>query len=331
MAELKDKLSSEIPPVGIAAHDGGKHAGAKWEAAGSLGVVYVALAGNVAIAAAKFGAYALSGSSGLLTEAIHSSVDTIDQILLLVGRQRARRPPDADHPFGHGMEAYFWSFIVAIMVLLLGAVASVFEGVHRLRAPAAITSPGISFGVLALAAVFDGVSLAAGLREYRRVVRGRPVGLWTFIRLSKDPSLYATLLEDWVGLAGVGIAAAGLFGASVLHIAAADGAASIAIGVLLGVMALVLANETRSLIAGEAVASPVMERIRQIVDADARVTRVVDVGTLHLGPEAILVALTLSFKPDTTMHGLGDAIDELTRAMQRADGRIAYVYVRPVD
>lgn len=296
---------------------------------GSRRVVYVALAGNVAIAVAKFGAFGLSGSSGLLTEAIHSLVDSIDQLLLLVGQQRARRPPSAAHPFGHGMEAYFWSFIVAIMVLLLGATASVLEGVHRLRVPATITSSGISFGVLAIAALFEGISFSVGLREYRRVVKGRPVGLWNFIRLSKDPSLYGSLLEDAVALIGVGIAAVGLCGASVFHIAAADGAASIAIGLLLGVMAVILGNETRSLIAGEAVSPPVMKRIRQLVSADDRVADVLEIGTLHLGPEAILVALTLSFKPDMTVHRLEKTIRELTAAMQQADGRIAYVYVRP--
>jgi cation diffusion facilitator family transporter len=298
---------------------------------GASRVLYVALAANLAIAAAKVGAYALSGSSGLLTEAVHSLVDSIDQILLLVGQKRGRRPPDAAHPFGHGMEAYFWSFIVSVMVLLLGAVMAVFEGVHSVRAPATITSSSISFGVLAIAGLFDGISLSVGLREYRRVVRGRPVGLWTFIRRSKDPSLYASLLEDSAALIGVGIAAAGLCGSAIFHIAAADGAASIAIGVLLGAMAMVLANETRSLIAGEAVASTVMQRIRRLVDADQRVVSVVEIGTLHLGPEAILVALTLSFKPDMTVHRLGETIRDLTAAMQQADGRIAYVYVRPPE
>ncbi len=296
---------------------------------GSRRVVYVALAGNVVIAAAKFGAYAVSGSSGLLTEAIHSVTDSIDQVLLLVGQRRARRPPDPAHPFGHGMEAYFWSFIVAIIVLLMGAAASVLEGVHRLRAPATITSPGISFGVLAIGALLDGISLSVSLREYRRIVRGRPVGLWAFVRLSKDPSLYGTLLEDVVGLVGVGIAAAGLFGATVLHIAASDGAASIAIGVLLGGMAMVMANETRSLITGEAVAPPVMERIRRLLNADSRIVNVIEVGTLHLGPEAILVALTVSFKQEMTMQHLRETIDELARAMQQEDNRITYVYIRP--
>jgi cation diffusion facilitator family transporter len=235
-------------------------------AKGSTRVVCVALAGNVAIAAAKFGAYFLSGSSGMFTEAIHSLVDSIDQVLLLVGQARGRKPADATHPLGHGMEAYFWSFVVAIMVLMLGGGVSVYEGLQRLREPAPIASPLISFGVLGVAALFDGLSLLVGIREYKRVVRdvrGQPVGLWRFIQLSKDPSLYASLLEDSFALVGVGIAALGVLGTSVFHIAAADGAASLAIGVLLAVMAMILANETRSLIAGEAVAPPVLAEIRR--------------------------------------------------------------------
>jgi cation diffusion facilitator family transporter len=303
-------------------------------AKGSTRVVYVALAGNVAIAAAKFGAYVLTGSSGMFTEAIHSLVDSIDQVLLLIGQIRARKPPDAAHPLGHGMEAYFWSFVVAIMALMLGGVASVYEGVQRVREPATIASPLISLGVLGIAAIFDGLSLAVGMREYKRIVRAvhsPPVGLWRFIQVSKDPSLYASLLEDSFALMGVAIAALGVLGSSVFHIAAADGAASIAIGVLLAVMAIILANETRSLIAGEAVAPPVMAEITRVLEADDRIVTVVKVATLHLGPRAILVALTLEFKPEMTMVALKTAMSELTAEMRRADERIAYVYVRPAD
>src|SRR6187399_673192 len=152
---------------------------------GSSTVVYAALAGNLAIAFAKLIAYLLSGSSAILTEAIHSFVDSADQLLLLLGERRAKRPPDAGHPLGHGMEIYFWSFVVAIMFFLMGGIASIYEGVERLHAPEPIVSPAISIGVLAIAAVFESWSLAVGLREYKRVVRGRDVGLWTFIRRSK--------------------------------------------------------------------------------------------------------------------------------------------------
>jgi len=296
---------------------------------GSTRVVYAALAGNVAITVAKFIAYGVSGASAMLTEAIHSLVDSVDQVLLLVGQARSRRPADAGHPLGHGMESYFWSFIVAVMVLLLGGVASLYQGVQHLRAPVAIESPGISFAVLAIAAVFEGSSLAVAFREFKRVVRGRDVSLWRFIRVSKDPSLYASLLEDSAALVGIAIAAAGLTASAFFHVQWADAAASLAIGGLLTAVAVVLANETRSLITGEAVAAPVMEEISRLLSAESRIDKVVDIATLHLGPKAVLVALTLSFTSELTLEELRAAIRDLTAAMQRADGRIAYVYVRP--
>lgn len=292
-------------------------------------MVYAALAGNVAIAAAKFLAYGISGSSAMLTEAIHSLVDSTDQILLLVGQSRGGRPPHPDHPLGHGMETYFWSFIVAVMVLLLGGGASLYQGLHRIMTPEAVQSPAINFTVLAIAAVFEGSTLAVGLREFKRVVRGRDVPLWRFIRVSKDPSLYASLLEDSAALVGIAIAAAGVLGSAVFHVRWADGAASIAIGGLLTAVAFVLANETRSLIAGEAVAPPVMEEITRRLSADTRIEQVVDIATLHLGPQSVLVALTLSFTSEMTLTDLRHAIRELTAALKEADARVAYVYVRP--
>jgi cation diffusion facilitator family transporter len=296
---------------------------------GSTHVVYAALAGNVAIAAAKFVAYGISGSSAMLTEAIHSLVDSTDQILLLVGQLRGGRPPHPDHPLGHGMETYFWSFIVAVMVLLLGGGASLYQGLHRIMTPETVQSSAISFTVLAIAAVFEGTTLAVGFREFKRVVRGRDVPLWTFILASKDPSLYASLLEDSAALVGIAIAAIGVLGSAVFHVRWADGAASIAIGGLLTAVAFILANETRSLIAGEAVAPPVMEEITRQLSADHRIERVVDIATLHLGPKSVLVALTLSFTSDMTLTDLRHAIRELTTALKKADARIAYVYVRP--
>lgn len=296
---------------------------------GSTRVVYAALAGNTAIAIAKFGAFALSGSSAMFTEAVHSLVDMVDQVLLLIGDRRSRRAPDPKHPLGYGMEAYFWSFVVALMVLLLGGVAALYQGVRHVLAPHPIAAPAISLGVLAISAVFEASSFAVGYREFKRTVRGRAMPLWAFIRASKDPSLYASLLEDSAALVGIALAILGIVGASLLHIRWADGAASIAIGLLLTAVAAVLANETRSLIAGEAVAPPVMERLQAVLRADDRISEIVEIATLHLGPRAILVALTLRFRPDLTLPGLGGAIRELTDAMQEADGRVAYVYVRP--
>jgi cation diffusion facilitator family transporter len=298
-------------------------------AKGSTRVVLAALAGNGAIALAKFVAAGLSGSTAMLTEAIHSLVDTGDQILLLIGQRRSAKPSDPTHPLGYGMEAYFWSFIVALMVFLLGGVLSVYEGVRHILNPEPVISPWISLGVLAVAAVFEGASFRIGYREYRRVVRGRPIRFWEFIKASKDVSLVSVLLEDSAALIGIVLAAVGVIAASFFHIAWADGAASVAIGLLLACVAFVLANETRSLIAGEAVAPIVMERLQDTLAHIDCITELEEIATLHLGPGAILVALTLALRPHSTTEAVNRAIFEITRCLQETDGRIAYVYVRP--
>ena len=298
---------------------------------GSARVVLVALGGNLVIAAAKFGAFALSGSSAMLTEAIHSLIDTADQVLLLIGQRRGGISRDREHPLGHGMETYFWSFIVALMVFLLGGLFGLYQGVRHLFAPEPITSPWISLGVLAVSAVFEGSSFTIAFREFRRIVQGRDIRLWGFIRGSKDPGLYATLLEDSTALVGIGLAAAGVISSAFLHLPWGDGAASIAISLLLVAVSAVLANETRSLIAGEAVAPLVMERLKAVLEADCRIVEVVEIATLHLGPRSILVALTLSFPPDMTVAVLREALHGITQALQAADDRIAYVYVRPAE
>lgn len=294
----------------------------------STRVVLAALAGNLAVAAAKFVAAGFSGSSAMLTEAIHSLIDTGNQGLLLVGEKRARKTPDDSHPLGYGMEAYFWSFIVALMIFLLGGVISLYQGVQHVLHPRPVESPWISLGVLALAVFLEGGSLLVGVSAYRRTVRGRPVGLWRFIRLSKDPSVFSVLLEDSAALIGIALAAAGVVGSSFLGLAWADGAASMLIGLLLVAVAFVLANETRSLIAGEAVSPPVLARLREVLEREPRVCRLVDITTLHLGPGAILVAPTLSFGADATARDIGRAVDDIAVALQAADGRVARVYIR---
>jgi cation diffusion facilitator family transporter len=301
---------------------------------GSTRVVLAALAGNGAIALAKFGAAWLSGSTAMLTEAVHSLVDTGDQLLLLAGQARGRKPPDESHPLGYGMETYFWSFIVALMVFLMGGVFSVLQGVRHILHPEPVVSPWISLGVLAVAAVFEGSSFRVGYREYKavmrgRTVRGRQVGLWAFIKISKDPSLVAVLLEDSAALIGIALAALGVIAAGFLHLAWADGAASVAIGVLLAGVAFVLGNETRSLIAGEAVAEPVLIQLKETLAAIDCITELKEIATLHLGPGEILVALTLAFRPGSTTESLNAAIRELTDCLKAVDGRVAYVYVRP--
>jgi cation diffusion facilitator family transporter len=296
---------------------------------GSRRAVLAALAGNGAVALAKFAAAFLSGSTAMATEAIHSLVDSLDEVLLLIGQARGAKPGDATHPLGYGMETYFWSFVVALMVFLLGGVLSIYTGVRHILRPEPVISPWISLGVLAAAAVFESLSFRVGYREYKRIMRGRRIGLWAFIKGSKDAGLVSVLLEDAAALIGVGLAAAGVVGATFLRIPWADGAASVAIGVLLACVAFVLANETRSLIAGEAVAPVVMERLEETLARVDCITELKEIATLHLGPGSILVALTLAFRPKSTTEMVDTAVREITQCLQATDGRVAYVYVRP--
>jgi len=265
----------------------------------------------------------------MLTEAIHSLVDSADQLLLLTGQSRSRKPPDRTHPLGYGMETYFWSFVVALFVFFLGGLVAFYQGVRHIHTPQPVVSPVISLGVLAASALFEGWSFAVGFREYKRVIRGRDVPLWSFIKASKDPSLYGTLLEDFSAVIGIAIAALGVMASSLLHIDWADGAASIAIGVLLVGVSAVLANETRSLIAGEAVVGPIMEEFHKVLTADSRIVQIDEIATMHLGPQAILIAVTLRFQSDLTVLALEDEIRAITSTLQAVDKRVAYVYVRP--
>ncbi len=295
-------------------------------AEGSKVVVYAALAGNVAVAVVKFVAAGLTRSTAMLTEGVHSLVDSLDQIMLLVGQSRGAKPPDRSHPFGYGLEVYFWSFTVALMVFLLGGAVSAYEGWRKLSHPAPIDRPWINYLVLALSAVFEGSSLFVGWREYRRFTHGR-VGVLRFLRISKDPALIVTLLEDGAAMLGLALAALGVAGQS-LGLAWADGAASIAIGVLLMAVALVLANETRSLIAGEAATPAVVDAVRAAIDGHGAVRGVPDVATLHLGPKMILVAVTLDLH---AAADLGPVARNIIDRVREVDGRIARVYFRPPD
>ena len=298
----------------------------------STSVVYAALAGNVLVAASKFVAAVLSGSSAMLTEAIHSTADIANQVLLLIGNWRSSRRKDASHAFGYGMELYFWTFVVAVIVLLAGGAASIWEGARQIASPEPIRSPGISLGVLALSALFEGTSFAFGYRAYKkrvggRLVNGRQVGLWRFIKLSKDPNLYESLLEDSAALIGIGLAAAGVLASVYLGMWWADGAASIAIGLCLVSVSVVIAEATRSLMAGETVTSAVLADIRAATGKFADRMPVSEIKTLHLGPESILVATTIEANGHTA-ETTAAILLEMTESVRSADKRICYVYFR---
>lgn len=265
---------------------------------GSSRVVYAALAGNVLVAGSKYIAAALSGSSAMLTEAIHSTSDCANQLLLLIGVRRGRLPADESHPFGYGMEIYFWTFVVAVLVLLAGGAYSIYRGLSELAAPHPIEAPGVSLAVLFVSAIFEGASFRVGYKQYQKVVArhstpGQTVTVIQFIKLSKDPSLYESLLEDGAALAGIGVAAAGVVGSAFFGMFRADGAASVLIGLILVANAFAILIATRSLVAGEAVAPTVLRDMWSALRGHPWSERVSDLATLHLGPTCILVAVTL--------------------------------------
>jgi divalent metal cation (Fe/Co/Zn/Cd) transporter len=230
------------------------------------------------------------------------------------------------------MEIYFWTFVVAVMVLLAGGVASIYEGVRQLASPEPIKLPGFSFGVLFLSALFEGSSFAIGYRAYRSRVHGSEqkgrIGMWRFIRLSKDPNLYETLLEDAAALIGIGLATLGVGASVYLNALWADGAASIAIGLLLIGNSLVIAEATRSLIAGETVVPPLLEDIRRELQARSHRLTVSEIKTLHLGPRTILVALTIAMHRSNAAADVRRELRDITDRVRSVDERIAFVYFR---
>ncbi|MBO9559013.1 MAG: cation diffusion facilitator family transporter [Caulobacter sp.] len=292
----------------------------------STTVVYAALAGNLAIAATKFVAFAVTGSSAMLTEAIHSSVDTGNQGLLLLGLTRARKPPSQTHPFGYGMEVYFWAFVVALLIFALGGAFSIYEGILKIRRPEPIERAWVNFLVIGLAVLFEGGSFLVAWKEFSVLRKGAP--FLRAIRRSKDPSVFAVLLEDGAALAGLAIAALGVAGSAVFGVSWADGAASVAIGVLLVAVAIFLANETRSLLTGESASPRIVEAVREMLAADPRVDTVAEILSMHLGPSEILLGVTLDFHDELTAGEIEEAGDDFASRIRTIDPRITRVFVR---
>ena len=294
---------------------------------GSRKVIYAALAGNLAIAVTKAGAAAYTGSSAMFSEAIHSAVDTGNQGLLLLGLKRAARPPDATHPFGHGMELYFWAFVVALMIFALGGAFSIYEGVHKILSPEPIESAWVNYAVLGASILFEGYSFSVALKEFNSLHAGEP--FWDAIRASKDPSVFAVLLEDSAALAGLLVAILGVGLSQWLAMPMLDGVASVVIGLLLVITAVFLARETLSLLTGESASRAVLADVRRVLGADPRVQAVDEVLSMQLGPREVLVAVTIDFQDDLPGDAVERAAAELTLAMEAAHPEITRLFMRP--
>ncbi len=277
--------------------------------------IYAAMAANIAIGIAKFvGAY-ISGSSAMLSEGIHSVVDSVNEVLLLYGIKQSEGGPNEQYPLGRSPELYFWSLMVAVLIFALGGGISVLQGVSSLRNPAAASSSGVSYVVLIAAAVFEGLALAVSIRSFKKAQDNPEIGLWKAIQRSKDPGGFIVIVEDSAALVGLAIAFLGVWLSETTGNSRYDAAASIAIGLLLTVVATALVAKTKGLLVGESASPETRASIKEIVRLDDAVSAAEPPITLHLGPQDVLVALNIEFK---------DALsaDEIEAAVRRIEQKI---------
>lgn len=287
--------------------------------------VIAAIVGNLLVAIIKFVAAGLTGSSAMIAEGIHSLVDTGNGGLVLLGMRRSAKPADAQHPFGHGKELYFWTLIVAISIFGIGGGMSVYEGITHLFHPSPIDNPWPNYIVLAIALVVEGSSFLVAMREFTKARGGRSVV--DFIRNSKDPSLFTIVFEDSAAMLGLLVAFFGVLFGHVFHNVYFDGGASILIGLILMTVAWALASESKGLLVGEGVEPKVLAAMRALVAADEAVECVGDIRTMYLGPRDLLVNLDVAFRAQHHADAIHDAITRIETGLKSAYPEVQRVYV----
>ncbi|WP_395666070.1 cation diffusion facilitator family transporter [Methylocella sp.] len=290
-------------------------------------VVLAAVVGNLLVAATKFAASVLTGSSAMLSEGVHSLVDTGNELLLLYGMRRSTARPDRLHPLGYGRELYFWCFVVAILVFALGAGVSIYEGVARLADPAPVENPRLVYAVLAFSALFDGASWLIALRSFRAERPG--VGLLQAVRESKDPPTFMVLFEDSAALIGLAVAFLGTFLSSSLERPEFDGAASILIGFVLAGTAFALARETKDLLIGEAADADAIAEILRVAEGVNGVDGANGALAVHLAPDQILVALSVEFSDALTAPQIEACVVEIERRVRDESPEVVTLFVKP--
>ena len=296
-------------------------------ASSSKVVIYAALVGNLLVALIKFAAAAWTGSSAMLSEGVHSLVDTMNQVLMLYGIHRASLPPDEQHPLGYGRELYFWSFVVALLIFALGAGVAFYEGVAHIRAPASIEDSTINYLVLALSFVFESISWWIAVREFEKY-RGKR-GFIEAATRSRDPTSYLVLFEDSAALIGIVIAFAGVAAADYLGIPALDGVASIGIGIVLAVTALFLARESKGLLLGEPAQDSTRRSIAALVRATPGVLDVARLITVHLAPQQVVAALDVDFADDLRTSEVERVAAAVETAIKTKHPEVVAVFVSP--
>jgi cation diffusion facilitator family transporter len=296
-------------------------------ASGGKRAIIAALAANLGIAASKFVAFTFTGSSSMAAEGVHSLADSGNQVLLLVGGRRSQREADEEHPFGYGRTRYIYAFVVSIVLFSVGGLFAVYEGVHKLLHPEALTSPQWAIGVLLVSIGLESFSLRTAVRESNPLRAGRT---WlSFVRRAKSPELPVVLLEDTAALVGLGLALIGVSLAAITGNGRWDGLGSLCIGLLLVTIAIFLAIEMNSLLIGEAALPDEVAAIRAALEATPEVLRVIHLRTLHLGPDEILVGAKLAVAHDDTAAAVARAIDAAERRVRAAVPNATVIYIEP--
>ncbi|MCV6546363.1 MAG: cation diffusion facilitator family transporter [Cohaesibacter sp.] len=294
-------------------------------ASGSKKVIYAALAGNGLISITKFVAASITGSSAMLSEGIHSLVDTGNQGLLLYGLKRASRPADKKHPFGYGSELYFWAFVVALLIFAVGAGLSIYEGIQKVLNPHPVSDPTINFVVLGAALIFEGWAWWVAFKEFRTTKGKR--GWMQAVSDSKDPTVFTVLFEDSAAMLGLIVAGIGIAIAYYLDMPWVDGAASIVIGIILAGTAIVLAYETKGLLIGESASIETEDELARMVASHPAVTTVNEIRTLHRGPNDILLTLSLDFEDSMIVGKLEVVISDLERQIRERFPLIKRIFI----
>jgi cation diffusion facilitator family transporter len=296
-------------------------------AGNSKRAIIAALLANLGIAIAKFIGFLITASASLLAESIHSVADTGNQALLLLGGRRAQMAPTEEHPFGYGRERYFWAFVVALVLFSLGSVFAVFEGIEKIRHPHEVESLGVAIGILVLAMVLEGWSFRTAVRE-SRPLKGS-LGWWQFIRRAKQPELPVVLLEDFGALTGLVIALVAVSLSAVTGDAVWDGVGTLLIGVLLGVIAFVLAKEMKSLLIGESATPGERQKIEDAINGCDATVALIHLRTEHLGPDELLVGAKIDFGPSITASELAKSIDAVEVEIRDAVPAARLIYIEP--
>ncbi len=294
-------------------------------ASSSKKVIYAAFTGNLLIAITKFVAAFFTGSSSMISEGIHSVVDTFNQVLLLYGLKKSQKPADKDFPFGYGMELYFWSFVVSMLIFAIGSGVSIYEGVHHILQPSQMENPLINYIILGSAMLFEGYSWFVALKEFNN--RRGNKNYITAVHESKDPAIFVVLFEDTAALLGLLIAFIGITVAHLTNNPIYDGIASVVIGVLLGVTAFLLAFETKSLLIGESADKDTVKKIKEIVNNFDVVDKVNKVLTMHFGPDNILLNLSVDFNDEVKAGEIEKTIEDIDKAIKTVIPSVKNIFI----